>query len=241
MILLDPGARPIIAHRGASGEYPENTLLAFAKAIEQGADALELDVRVTRDGVPVVLHDAALDRTTDRSGPVEELPWQEVRQANAGGAQTVPSLAQVLEEFPATPLVIEIKTPRAALPVLSVLRAHCATDRVVVGAFERAALAPFDRTEVARAAARSEVARFWLAARWPGRTPRASWRAFTVPRRFGWLHVADRPFLAAARRCRLPVHVWTVDELSEAEHLRELGVCGIMTNFPARMRGLARS
>ncbi len=240
MILLDPAARPVIAHRGASGEYPENTLLAFTKAIEQGADALELDVRLTRDGVPVVLHDAALDRTTDLSGPVEGLPWEEVRQANAGAGQAIPSLAQVLERFPATPLVIEIKTPRAALPVLSVLREHRATDRVLVGAFERAALAPFDRTEVARAASRVEVARFWLAARWPGHSPRASWRAFTVPRRSGWLRVADGRFVASARRRGLPVHVWTVDDLSEAEHLRELGVCGIITNFPGRMRDLGR-
>ena len=238
MILLDPAARPIIAHRGASGEYPENTLLAFAKAIEQGADALELDVRVTADGVPVVLHDAALDRTTDRSGLVRRLPLDQVRRADAGRGQAVPTLAEVLEHFPATPLIIEIKTPEAAAPVLSVLRAQGAGGRVLVGAFEHPSLAPFERAAVARAASRREVARFWLAARWSGGSSAVSWRAFTVPRRWGWLAVVDRRFVAAARRRGIPVHVWTVNDPSQARALRELGVCGIITDDPGRMRSL---
>jgi glycerophosphoryl diester phosphodiesterase len=63
--LLDLSSRPIIAHRGASGSAPENTIAAFERAVRQGADAIELDVRLTADGVPVVLHDATLDRTTE--------------------------------------------------------------------------------------------------------------------------------------------------------------------------------
>jgi glycerophosphoryl diester phosphodiesterase len=71
--LLDLDARPVIGHRGASGHAPENTLPSFALALAQGADALELDVHLTADGTPVVLHDATLDRTTDRRGPVAAL------------------------------------------------------------------------------------------------------------------------------------------------------------------------
>ena len=67
--LTDPSSRPIIAHSGASGAAPENTLPAFDLAVRQGADAIELDIRLTAEGVPVVLHDATLDRT-DRRGPV---------------------------------------------------------------------------------------------------------------------------------------------------------------------------
>ncbi len=114
MILLDPDARPVIAHRGASGQYPENTLLAFTKALEMGADAIELDVRLTTDGVPIVLHDPTLDRTTDGKGAVAGLTLAEVRRAVAGAGERVPALAEVLECFPVTPLIVEIKEERAA-------------------------------------------------------------------------------------------------------------------------------
>ena len=77
--LLDPDARLVIAHRGSSAEAPENTLLAFEAAVRRGADAVELDVRLTADGAPVVIHDATLDRTTDRSGPVAALTLAELR------------------------------------------------------------------------------------------------------------------------------------------------------------------
>ena len=82
--LLDLSARPVIAHRGASAYAPENTLAAFELAVTQGADALELDVRLSRDGAPVVLHDHTLDRTTNLAGPVRGRTLAELRQADAG-------------------------------------------------------------------------------------------------------------------------------------------------------------
>ncbi|HEX6434369.1 MAG TPA: glycerophosphodiester phosphodiesterase family protein, partial [Gemmatimonadales bacterium] len=87
--LLDLAARPIIAHRGASGSAPENTMAAFTLAIEQGADAIELDVRLTADGVPVVLHDTALDRTTNRSGLLHDHTLAELRAVDAGARFTL--------------------------------------------------------------------------------------------------------------------------------------------------------
>ena len=82
--LLDPDARLVIAHRGSSSEAPENTLRAFEAAVGRGADAIELDVRLTADGAPVVIHDATLDRTTDRTGPVAALTLAELRAVDAG-------------------------------------------------------------------------------------------------------------------------------------------------------------
>ncbi|HEY7614826.1 MAG TPA: glycerophosphodiester phosphodiesterase family protein, partial [Gemmatimonadales bacterium] len=82
--LLDLTAHPVIAHRGASAEAPENTLPAFEAATKGGADAFELDVRLTADGAPVVIHDATLDRTTDRMGPVRGLTLAELRSVDAG-------------------------------------------------------------------------------------------------------------------------------------------------------------
>jgi len=129
VILLDPDAHPVIAHRGASGQYPENTLLAFAKAREQGADALELDVRVTADGVPIVLHDPTLERTTNGVGMAARLSWTEVRRVDAGRGERIPTLAEVLAGFPTTPLLVEIKEPEAGPAALDVLRRHRAADR----------------------------------------------------------------------------------------------------------------
>lgn len=240
MILLDPEAHPVIAHRGASGEYPENTMLAFTRALAQGADAFELDVRVTADGVPVVLHDATLDRTTNQRGAVAALTLRDVRQAAGGAGERIPALSEVLEGFPDTPLIVEIKDPAAALPTLAVLRRQRAASRVVVGAFARASLAPFRGTEVPRAAWRLQVGWFWSWAR-VGLARRGDFVAFTVPERSGLVHVVDGPFLNAARRLRLPVHVWTVDDPGEAARLRAAGVRGIITNYPERMRALEPS
>src|SRR6185312_5605525 len=116
--LLDLDAHPVIAHRGASGYAPENTLPAFELAVRQGADALELDVRLTMDGAAVVIHDATLDRTTGLTGPVRARTLAELRLADAGlrftpdGGGTlpfrdqgtrIPTLAEVLWTFPAMP------------------------------------------------------------------------------------------------------------------------------------------
>ncbi len=240
MILLDPEARPLIAHRGASGQYPENTLLAFARSLELGADAIELDVRVTADGVPVVLHDPTLDRTTDGTGAVAARTWSEVRRAVAGAGERVPTLAEVLERFPTTPLIVEIKEAAAARPALAALRAQHAEGRVLLGAFQRAALRPFVGTEFARSAVRLQVSWFWACSRL-GLARRTDYQAFSVPERSGRLRVVDTAFLGAARRAGLPVHVWTVDDPAEAARLRALGVCGIITNYPERMRGLTPS
>src|SRR3954471_8516604 len=102
--LLDLSARTIIAHRGASGSAPENTIAAFELAVAHGADAIELDVRLTADRVPVVLHDATLDRTTSGRGPLGTLTLEQVRRLDAGVrfpafrglGVTVPTLAEVL-------------------------------------------------------------------------------------------------------------------------------------------------
>ncbi len=237
-ILLDPLAHPVVAHRGASGEYPENTLLAFARGLEQGADAVELDVRASADGVPVVMHDATLERTTSGTGPVAHRTAAELGALDAGDGEAVPTVAQVLERFPATPFLMEIKEPRAAGPLLAVVRAHGAERRVVVGAFEAPALAPFRGSGIARAATRAEVRACWLWSRVGVGTRRRGYGAFSVPERSGVLRVVDRRFVARARRAPVPVHVWTVNDRAVAERLRRLGVNGMITDYPARMRDL---
>lgn len=237
MILLDPEARPIIAHRGASGTCPENTLLAFDRALEYGADALELDVRLSADGVPVVIHDSTLERTTDGRGPVGAWPLERLRALDAGGGERIPTLADVLERYPTTPIIVDIKELPCAQPVAALLLVHRAAGRVLVGAFARRALRPFDLPAYHRAAARSETALAWLGSR-VNLAVGGRFRAFTVPRRYRGVRVVDRRFVAAAARRGRPVHVWTVNHREEAERLRAMGIAGIITDHPERMRSL---
>lgn len=234
MILLDPLARPVIAHRGASGRYPENTLLAFREALAAGADAVELDVRLTADRVPVVIHDSTVDRTTDGHGPVAGLSFEALGQLDAGRGERVPTLAQVLETHPETPMIVEVKCIDAAEETAAVIRNMGADRRVLVGSFLHRAVARARAASLATSASRPETAVFWCSSRVGLAAPLAS-RALTVPEYSGRVHVVDRRLVRAAGRRGWPVHVWTVDEVSKARALRAIGVAGILTNFPERL------
>ena len=241
MILLDPSARPIIAHRGASGEFPENTMLAFEKGLALGADALEFDVRLSSDGIPVVIQDSTIDRTTNGKGAVENLTLRELSKLDAGAGQCISSVENVLEAFAGVPLIIEVKEISAALPLAGVIKRHGASSRVLVGSFQHAALRCFDNLEMGRSASKRETALFWLGSHVGLAPGEPSYGAFTVPVRYNRLRVVDKSFVSAATRKGTPVHVWTIDDGSEAERLRALGIAGIITNRPDRMKDLKRS
>ncbi len=243
MILLDPLARPLIGHRGASGSFPENTMLAFRQALREGADSVEFDVRLTADGVPVVIHDATLDRTTDGQGQVAELPLAAIREFDAGRGERIPTLAQVLEELAPTPVIVEIKeveaAPAPAPAVTAVIHAAGAGDRVVVGAFGGRSLVAVRKGGLKTTATRWEAGMHWFASRVGHAHHAGRYDGFAVSEYYGRLKVVDRRFLRSARSLGKPVHVWTVDEVSDARRLRAMGVAGILTNFPARMRELS--
>jgi glycerophosphoryl diester phosphodiesterase len=247
--LLDPARRLVIGHRGAAGEAPENTIAGFELALAEGADALELDVRMTRDGVPVVLHDATLDRTTDRTGPVAATPLADLRQADAGHgfarqgrpfpwrsrAVGVPTLDEVLAAFPEIPLLVELKTPAAGPAVRRLLEERAAAGRCVVAAFQDAALDPFPHPAFKRGATRTDTARLWLAVL--AGLPRAGGRydLLAVPERWHGLPVPTRRLVRAAHAAGHPVHVWTVNDARAARRLWSLGVSGIVTDYPGRL------
>lgn len=241
MILLDPSARPIIAHRGASGKCPENTVFAFEQGLASGADAFEFDVRMSSDGIPVVIHDATVDRTTNGRGAVRNFSARDLAGLDAGARQGVPTVDTVLETFPEVPLIIELKEPEAAFPLAQVVERHAASARVLVGSFLHTALSRINRTAICRSASRQETAVFWLSSRIRLAPCCRRYDALTVPVRTGRLHIVDGRFVETAYRKSMPVHVWTVDDRAEAEHLRSLGVSGIITNWPERMVGLGRS
>jgi len=254
--LLDLSARPIIAHRGASGSAPENTLPAFRLAADAGADAFELDVRLTADGVPVLLHDRTLDRTTDRDGPLRALTLEQLAEVDAGARFThdrgrtypfrgadvrIPRLQEVLRAFPEMPCMVEVKEPEAQEAVRRVVLEERAADRCVIASEYYDALRVFREPPFATAAAGAEIGALYRAVlfrRVPASMP---YRCLSVPVRHRGLPVPTRGFVATARRLGCPVHVWTVNDVTTARLLWKRGVGGIITNLPSLIREVCNS
>lgn len=228
-ILSAPGARPVIGHRGAAAHAPENTIRSFRLALEQGADALELDVRAAADGVPVVIHDPDTSRTTGEALVVARETAARLRGLGAG----IPTLDEVLETFPGATLLLEVKVAAVQEAVLAALRAHGATRRVAVGSEHHAALAAFRGTEVAVSGSRREIGALWARARLGLGSGRIRCAMFAVPERWRGLRVPTAGFLRRAHAAGATVHVWTVDDPGRARALWAAGVQGIVTNDPA--------
>lgn len=247
--LLDPAGRPVVGHRGNAALAPENTLESFHQAVSLGVDALELDVHTTADGEVIVLHDPTLDRTTDRSGHVARLTMEEIRQADAGArftidgrghpwrgrGLTVPTLGQVLESFPATPLLIEIKPPAAGARVRDVIRQHGAQSRCIVASFGEEALRPFRGSDIPVGATRLDSIRLLRPALLGTRIARPRYDVMCIPRTYKGFPVPLRRFASTLAPVGVTVHVWTVDDPAEARTLWEIGVRGIISNDPARI------
>jgi glycerophosphoryl diester phosphodiesterase len=237
------GPRPrAFAHRGwhldeLSGM--ENSLAAFRRAAREGFRYLETDVHATSDGVVVVHHDATLDRTTDAAGPVAAQPWSAVRRANVGGREPIARLEDLLEELPDAWVNIDVKADSAVAPVLEVLRRTGALRRVCLASFSDRRLARLRRLAgpglLTSMGPRSAGA-LWAAGRVPLVGLPVRGLVAQVPVRQGRLLVVDGRFVRAAHRRGLEVHVWTVDEEAEMRRLLDLGVDGLVTDRPDRLR-----
>ena len=256
--LLDLSARPVIAHRGASGYAPENTLPAFELAVRQGAEAFELDVRLTGDNVPVVIHDPTLERTTDGRGLVATQTLAQLSRLDAGArfsqdagrtfpfraaGVVIPTLTEVLRAFPEMPVLLDIKESLAQDAIRRVLLEERAVDRCVLASDDAAAVAVFSPGQFSRAACPREIAAlFWGAIHYAiwggGRGPSPSYRLLSVPARHRGIPVPTRTFLSAARRLGCPFHVWTVNDTFLARRLWRAGVAGIVTDLPDRIRAV---
>lgn len=250
---LGPGPL-VIAHQGGDGLWPSNTMFAFRKAAELGADVLELDVHRTADGAFVVLHDATVDRTTDGTGAVRDLTLAEVHALDAGyrwspdGAShpyrgqglRIPELTEVLHAFPELPVNIEIKPddPIVAAELCTLLRREGREDRVMVGSFHDGTLAVFRQRcpRVATSASRSGVRGFWvLSTIGAASLATPAMEALQVPVREGSLTVVTPRLVAGAHDRNVDVHVWTIDDADEMRRLLDLGVDGIITDRPDRL------
>ena len=248
----------VMAHRGGQGLWPENTLFAFERAAELGADVLDMDVRSTADGVLVAIHDKRVDRTTNGRGEVGALTLAQLKTLDAGsrwtadrGASfpfrgrgiTVPALEEVFRSFPQMRMSMEIKQeePSIAAPLCSLVRAYDLGGQVLVSSFSAEVMEVFRAAcpEVATSAAASEVLLFWGASRlFLDAAYQPSVQVLQVPERLGWLDVVDERFTGMARAHNMKVCVWTVDEPEDMQRLLDLGVDGVNTSYPDRLLGL---
>ena len=244
-VFLDHPGILAFAHRGGAGDWPENTLPAFAAAVALGYRYLETDVHVTSDGRLVAFHDASLDRVTDREGSIADLPWSEVSRARvapptgtAAADAAIPLLEDLLGTWPEARVNIDPKHDSAVDPLVEVIRRTDAWDRVCVGAFSDRRLARFRRltgNRVCTGLGPAGIARLRLAS---FHAPVGSFAAgcAQVPTRARGRTLVDARFVAAAHAHRMQVHVWTIDDAIEMQRLLDLGVDGIMTDRPTLLK-----
>ncbi len=223
-----------MAHRGGAGDWPENTMPAFAGAVAMGFRYLETDVQATADGVLVAFHDDDLLRTCGRAGHISKLPWREVSSAQVDGREPIPLMADLLEAFPDARFNIDCKTDAAMGPLIEVLRGHDALDRICIGSFSHRRLVKLRRelgSRLCSSMSPIEVAS-WRAGRVPRHVPVAQ-----VPVRIGTrVRVVTRWTVDLAHRHDTQVHVWTIDDAEEMLRLLELGVDCIMTDRPSVLK-----
>jgi len=245
----------VIAHRGGRSLGPENTLYTFRRAVDLGVDVLEMDVHPTRDGRLAVLHDSTLDRTTNGSGPVGRYTLAELKKLDAayrwspdqgesfplrGKGLSIPALSEVFEAFPQMRMNIEIKAfGQGELSAMCrLIHDFGMSQKVMVASFKSGTLKKFRSTcpGIATSAGASEVLLFFALQRLHLESVYSpAYQALQVPRSYGDLQVVTKRFLEAAHARNLKVHVWTINGVDDMHDLLQLGVDGIMTDYPQRL------
>jgi glycerophosphoryl diester phosphodiesterase len=250
-------SRPLaIGHRGCAGEVPENTLASFRRGLDDGAVVIETDVHLTRDGVPVLLHDDDVGRVSDGAGPVREIAFEDLQRLDAGhrfeapdgatpfrgAGHRIPSLAEALDAFPGVRFNLEVKEDLPGI-VERTLDVICEAGRVALTLVTSGEDPIMQRIRdeaarrdagVALGASAGEVGRFALAAL-RGDTPAPGTMALQVPPGFAGQPLVTGRFVEIAHAHGIQVHVWTINEPAEIDALLDLGVDGIVSDFPARV------
>jgi glycerophosphoryl diester phosphodiesterase len=236
----------VFAHRGGAALRPENTILAFDHGLSLGADGIEFDVHLSRDGQVVVHHDATLERTTNGTGPIAARTADELARLDAGyhldgyrgRTGGIPRLDEVLRRYRDARFIIELKLNDAALAqrTIDAVRAADAVDRVAIGSFGtrvlRAARAyePRIATGASREETRLALYRSWV--RWPVRHP--AYKEFQVPEVAGSTRVVSPRFVRCAHQAGVAVMVWTVNYESDMRRLLDWGVDALISDRPDR-------
>ena len=216
---------------------------AFEAAVALGYRYVETDVHVTADGVLVAFHDAELDRVSDRTGAIEHLPWSEVSAAVVGGSERVLRFDELLDAFPDLRVNVDPKSDASVDPLAEAIQRAGALERICVGSFsderiERLSLRLGPRLCTSlgpRGVAKLRAGSYGV----PAGQLRAD--CVQVPPAARGRTLVDARFVQAAHDLGLAVHVWTIDEVDEMHRLLDLGVDGIMTDRPARLKEVLQS
>jgi glycerophosphoryl diester phosphodiesterase len=251
--------RPLVmAHRGGAGLWPENTRYAFSRAVEAGADVLEMDLHSTSDGALVIIHDETVGRTTDGTGPVNRMTLAQLKKLDAayrwsndggksfplrGQGVQIPTLDELFKAFPRAHFNIDIKQEQPSLikPFCRLIRERNMTGNVLVASFDTNALEEFRQecAEVATSASPADVSRFLtLKTITPDNARLPAAHALQVPEYAGSRQLITREFVEAAHRQHLEVHAWTINDEATMRRLIALDVDGIITDYPDRLIAL---
>ncbi len=240
-ILADPNVRLVVAHRGDRAHAPENTMEALVRAVELGADAFEVDVRASRDGVAVLMHDATVDRTTSGRGLVRENTLAELRTLDAsrntaswsGGRAAVPTLEEVLVRFRGFPIVLDIKELAVSAAAEKLVHSLGLQATVVVGSADAGVMDRLYRSGLVACASPADAMRL-LAMSLVGVAPASpDYSVLSVTPTYRGMPVPILRMTSAARRAGVATHVWTVNDPSEAVRYWAGGVSSILTDDPA--------
>ena len=244
---LPPARLPIdiYAHRGSTVLAPENTLPAFELALRHGADVLEIDVRLSRDGHVMVTHDARVDRTCNETGAVVDMTLGQLKRLDAGyhfkdlqgrasrgEGVCLMTLDELFERFPDTRINVDIKdnSPEAALAVAQSIERCGASSRVNVGSFHAPALQHFRRyaPEVTTAASQQEVAQLYFFGRRQARP--LAYEYLQIPTSYFGIPLAAPRFMQRARQRKINLVYWTINDTATMTRLLERGAHGIVTD-----------
>lgn len=229
------------AHRGGAADGLENTAAAFRQAAEAGYRYFETDVHTTADGALVAFHDSTLDRVTDATGRIRDLPWDAVREARVAGKEPLSLFEELLEEFPEARWNVDLKAESSLAPLVDLIRRTGTWDRICVGSFTESRVARAQRLAGPRLATSYGVKGvLGLRLRSLGipAAIRAGAVAAQVPESQSGIPVVDRRFVREAHARGLQVHVWTVNDPERMNTLLDLGVDGIMTDHLETLRAV---
>ena len=252
----------IIGHRGAAGLAPENTLVSFEKALTDGADLIEIDVRETKDGEILIFHDSTLERTTNGQGEVQQRSLNELKKFDAGywftpdGGKTypfrgqritIPTLEEFFTTFPSVKATIEIKeaSPVFIERLIASIKRSRKEEMVLLATVKDKIMTEIrsqirdQRLNIATGFSYEEAATFlkWIWEQKTGSFAPAG-DALEVPWEYEGLRLITEATVTAAHEFGIEVHAWTINQAEEMVQLIQLGVDGVVTDYPARLKNL---
>lgn len=236
MPYFDGHAPRVIAHRGFPEGHAENTIGAFQAALEIGADLLETDVHLSKDGHVIIAHDPDLSRVAGLPGRVSDYTAAELAGIDLGFGQGLPSLVEVLEAFPRAKFNIDVKVPEVVDPFVDVVSQMNVHDRVLVASFDETARsrAVSKLPGVVSSTTASQVIegrlRSWVGLSGATWSVPAEIRAVQVPPTRWGMAIVTPSFVRMAHSKGLEVHVWTINDPKDMERLLDMGVDGIITD-----------